>query len=119
MRRRVLVVDDEEAVRYVLEDSLGEVYEVSGADNGAGALGKLDGFRPDVVLVDFNMPGGGGVRAANEIRAVNPDVRLVAISADTSQSAMFDMSRAGAVGYLVKGASDEEIVRVIRSAARF
>jgi DNA-binding NarL/FixJ family response regulator len=75
--------------------------------------------RPDVVLLDFNMPGGGGVRAAMQIREANPAIKLVAVSADDSQGAQYDMSRAGAVGYVVKGSPDEEIVRVIRSSARW
>ena len=62
------------------------------------------------------MPGGGGVRAATEIREGSPSIKLVAVSADDSQVAQYEMSRAGAVGYVVKGAPDDEIVRAIRSA---
>ena len=75
--------------------------------------------RPNVVLLDFDMPGGGGVRAAIEIREASPTTRIVALSADDSQAAQYDMSRAGAIGYVVKGAPDEEIVRAIRNAARW
>ena len=73
--------------------------------------------RPDVVVLDFDMPGGGGVRAATEIREASPTTRIVALSADGSQAAQYDMSRAGAVGYVVKGAPDERD-RPRRSAAR-
>ena len=65
------------------------------------------------------MPGGGGVRAATEIREGSPGIKLVAVSADDSQVAQYEMSRAGAVGYVVKGSPDDEIVRVIRSALRW
>ena len=75
--------------------------------------------RPNVVVLDFDMPGGGGVRAAIEIREASPTTRIVALSADGSQAAQYDMSRAGAIGYVVKGAPDEEIVRAIRNAARW
>ena len=71
------------------------------------------------MLLDFDMPGGGGVAAAVGIREANPTTRIVALSADDSQGAQYDMSRAGAVGYVVKGAPDEEIVRTIRSSARW
>ena len=64
------------------------------------------------MVLDFDMPGGGGVAAATAIREANPTTRIVALSADSSQGAQYDMSRAGAVGYLVKGAPDDEIVRV-------
>jgi PleD family two-component response regulator len=75
--------------------------------------------RPDVVLLDVDMPGGGGARAAVQIREQLPEVRIVAISADDSQSSQYDMMRAGAVGFLTKGSPDDEILRVIRSSARW
>ncbi len=70
-----------------------------------------------MVLLDVNMPGGGGARAAVDIREGLPDVKIVAISADDSQDSQYDMMRAGAVGFLAKGSSDDEILRVIRSSA--
>ena len=75
--------------------------------------------RPDVVLLDVDMPGGGGARAAVQIREALPDARIVAISADDSQANQYDMMRAGAVGFLSKGAPPEEILRVIRSSAKW
>ena len=69
------------------------------------------------MLLDVDMPGGGGARAAVEIREGLPEVRIVAISADDSQGSQYDMMRAGAVGFVTKGASDDEILRVIRSSA--
>ena len=68
--------------------------------------------RPDIVLLDVNMPGGGGARAAVEIREGLPDVKIVAISADDSQGSQYDMMRAGAVGFIAKGSPDDEILRV-------
>jgi CheY-like chemotaxis protein len=75
--------------------------------------------RPDVVLLDVDMPGGGGARAAVQIREGLPEARIVAISADDSQGTQYDMMRAGAVGFVTKGAPDDEILRVIRSSARW
>jgi DNA-binding NarL/FixJ family response regulator len=65
------------------------------------------------------MPCGGGVRAATLIREDNPAIKLVALSADDSAGAQYDMTRAGAVGFVHKGAGDEEILHVIRSSARW
>jgi two-component system chemotaxis response regulator CheY len=119
---RLLVADDDAAVRLTLaslakrDDGLELVGAAPDADQ-AIELAKLR--RPDVVLLDFDMPGGGGVRAAIDIRELLPGVRIVALSADESASAQLDMSRAGAVGYLVKGAADDEIIRTIRSAYRW
>ena len=119
---RLLIADDDPVVRLTLSALIARAsgLELVGeAENADGAIELAAHHRPDVVLLDFNMPGGGGVRAATEIREANPDVKLVAVSADASQGAQYDMSRAGAVGYVVKGSSDEEILRVIRSSARW
>jgi DNA-binding NarL/FixJ family response regulator len=92
---------------------------VGEAQDADEAIDLAASRRPDVVLLDVNMPGGGGLRAANDIREANPAVKVVALSADDSQGAQYDMTRAGAVGYVVKGSPDAEIVRVIRSSARW
>ena len=65
------------------------------------------------------MPRGGGPRAATEILRHAPDTRIVGLSGDDSQQARLDMNRAGAVGYIVKGAAPAEIVRAIQSSARW
>ena len=92
---------------------------VGEAEDATGAIELALRRRPDVVLLDVDMPGGGGARAAVEIREGLPNARIVAISADDSQNSQYDMMRAGAVGFLTKGASDDEILRVIRSSARW
>jgi len=119
---RIVIADDDAAIRLTLGALVGrtEGMEVVGeAEDADQAIEMAVRRRPDLVLLDFDMPAGGGVRAATEIREASPDTRLVAISADASQGAMLDMSRAGAVGYIVKGSPDEEVVRVIRSSARW
>jgi diguanylate cyclase (GGDEF)-like protein len=119
---RVLVADDDPMVLLTIaslierEPGFDLVGKAADADEAIELAARR---RPDVVLLDVNMPGGGGLRAANDIREANPGVKVVALSADDSQSAQYDMTRAGAVGYVVKGSSDEEIVRVIRSSARW
>jgi diguanylate cyclase (GGDEF)-like protein len=119
---RLLVADDDPMVRFTIaalierEPGLELICEAEDAEQAIEMAARR---RPDVVLLDVNMPGGGGLRAANEIREANPDVKIVALSADDSAGAQYDMTRAGAVGYVVKGSPDEEIVRVIRSSARW
>ena len=119
---RLLIADDDPTIRLVMsalvarQDDLELVGE---AEDATQAIELTARRRPDVVVLDFDMPGGGGVVAATAIREANPTTRIVALSADSSQGAQYDMSRAGAVGYLVKGAPDDEIVRVIRSSARW
>jgi diguanylate cyclase (GGDEF)-like protein len=119
---RILVADDDPMIRLTMaalierEPGLELVGQAEDADQAIEMAARR---RPDVVLLDVNMPGGGGLRAANDIRELNPAVKVVALSADDSQGAQYDMTRAGAVGYVVKGSPDEEIVRVIRSSARW
>jgi diguanylate cyclase (GGDEF)-like protein len=118
----VLVADDDAATRLTLKAVIAREprLELAGeADDAATAIELAERARPDLVLLDLDMPGGGGVRAADEIRARVPGARIVAISGDDSPDAMLAMSRAGAVGYLVKGAPPDEIVRALQSAARW
>src|SRR6185503_1181715 len=119
---RVLIADDDPMIRLTTSalidraDGLKLVGEAEDADEAIALAARR---RPDVVLLDFNMPGGGGVRAATQIREGNPEVKLVALSADNSAGAQYDMTRAGAVGFVSKGAGEDEILRVIRSSARW
>jgi diguanylate cyclase (GGDEF)-like protein len=119
---RLLVADDDPSIRLVLSALIGrhaDLELVGEAEDAQQAIELAARRRPDVVVLDFDMPGGGGVAAALAIREANPATRVVALSADGSQGAQYDMSRAGAVGYLVKGAPEDEILRVIRSSARW
>jgi diguanylate cyclase (GGDEF)-like protein len=119
---RLVIADDDPAIRLVMSSLIArqEDLELVGeAEDATQAIELAARRRPDIVVLDFDMPGGGGVTAAMAIREANPTTRIVALSADGSQGAQYDMSRAGAVGYLVKGAPDDEIVRVIRSSARW
>ena len=119
---RLLVADDDPVSRLMLGAIVKREpgFELVGEAEDAGQAVELAlRRRPDVVLLDVDMPGGGGARAAVEIREGLPEVRIVAISADDSQGSQYDMMRAGAVGFVTKGASDDEILRVIRSSARW
>jgi diguanylate cyclase (GGDEF)-like protein len=119
---RLLLADDDPVSRLMMSAIVKREagFELVGeAEDATGAIELALRRRPDVVLLDVNMPGGGGARAAVQIREALPDVRIVAISADDSQMNQYDMMRAGAVGFITKGASDEEILRVIRSSARW
>jgi two-component system chemotaxis response regulator CheY len=119
---RVLVADDDAMILLTLSSLIERepgLALVGRAEDADQAIELAARSRPDVVLLDVNMPGGGGLRAAVAIRDANPGVKVVAISADDSQAAQYDMTRGGAIGYVVKGAPDEEILRTIRSAARW
>jgi two-component system chemotaxis response regulator CheY len=119
---RLLVADDDPVSRLMLGAILKRepgIEVVAEAEDATQAVELAMRRRPHVVLLDVDMPGGGGVRAAVQIREALPEVRIVAISADDSQGTQYDMMRAGAVGFVIKGSSDDEILRVIRSSTRW
>jgi two-component system chemotaxis response regulator CheY len=119
---RVLIADDDPVITMLLTTIARHepTLELVGAAADADAAIELAVLRrPRVVILDLDMPGGGGTRAAIEIRQKAPDARIVGMSADDSPAAMLDMSRAGAVGFIVKGAPPAEIIRTIQSAARW
>jgi DNA-binding NarL/FixJ family response regulator len=115
-RIRVLVADDEESVRDVLEallDSEPEIDLIGAAADTETAIELACSRLPDVALVDVHMPGGGGARATREILRRSPPTRVVALSAHEDVSTVLTMLRAGAVGYVVKGDSTDEILSAI------
>jgi len=121
MATRVLLADDDADVL----QALGAVIESEPWLELVGAAGDVDGVielarlhRPDVALIDVKMPEGGGQRAVREIARCSPQTRMVAISAYDDRGSVFGMLRAGAVGYLVKGASANEICDTIARSLR-
>jgi DNA-binding NarL/FixJ family response regulator/EAL domain-containing protein (putative c-di-GMP-specific phosphodiesterase class I) len=116
---RVLVADDEPAMREVLADlirSADGLELVADAGDADAAIEAALRCRPRVAVVDVRMPGGGGQRVARELRAVAPEIAVLALSGFDDRGNVFEMLRAGASGYLVKGATAQEIVAAIRVA---
>jgi len=120
-RIRVMLAEDEPETREALAALLGaedELIVVGAAEDADGAIELARRERPEVALLDVRMPGGGGVRAAQEIRAANPEIRVLALSALDDKATVLEMLRSGAVGYLVKGASSDEILEAVRRSVR-
>jgi EAL domain-containing protein (putative c-di-GMP-specific phosphodiesterase class I)/ActR/RegA family two-component response regulator len=120
MPTTVLIADDQVEVREALELLVTSepTFELVGlAEDVDEAIALARRHHPDVALVDFKMPGGGGPRATREIRECSPGTRVLALSAYGDRSSVFQMLRAGAVGYLVKGASAEEVHAAIARSA--
>jgi len=118
----VIVVEDQpDLVRALGEliSSRPSLRLIGSADNVERGLELASEHRPDVALVDVKMPDGGGPRFTHEVRACSPDTRVVALSAYEDRSTVFEMLRAGAVAYLVKGtAAGSEILTTVERAAR-
>jgi DNA-binding response OmpR family regulator len=120
-RLRVLIADDEPEVREILINVVdGDPgLELAGvAADAEKAVEVARVTRPDVALLDVSMPGGGGARAALGIGWRSPMTHIVALSLHDDRATIVDMIRAGASGYVVKGASCDEILDALRWAAQ-
>jgi DNA-binding NarL/FixJ family response regulator len=117
---RVLICDDHPIVRAGLEALLGslpDVEVVAVVADGREAVREVVGLRPDVVILDLDMPGVGGIVATREIARVAPQVAVLVLTMYGDDDSVFSAMRAGARGYLVKGVEQEDILRAIRSVA--
>lgn len=120
MTVRVLVVDDHAHFRAGLRALLAtaDEIEVCGeAASGEEALTALARHQPDVVLLDLAMPGMGGIAATRRILETNPHVRVLVLSMADDDDSVFAALRAGARGYVLKGARRVEIIRAVRVVA--
>ena len=117
---RVVLADDHPMVRYgitaVLADAP-EVEVVGEAADGEALVEAVRELRPDVVVTDLDMPGVDGVEATKRLRASYPDVPVLVLTLHDEDESLFAALRAGARGYLLKGADRAELVRAILSVA--
>ncbi|WP_248960757.1 response regulator transcription factor [Sphaerisporangium perillae] len=119
-RIRVLIVDDHPMMRdglRALIASLTDVEVVGEAADGDGARREAQLARPDVVVMDLHMPGTNGVDATRAIVRSVPETRVLVLTMFEDDESVFAAMRAGASGYLIKGAQQDEITRAIRSVA--
>jgi two-component system KDP operon response regulator KdpE len=115
---KILIVDDDPQIRRVLKVILaGERYEHAEARSGEAALLQLREFRPDLVLLDLNMPGMGGLETCQEIREAS-DVPIIILSVRQQESEKVALLDAGADDYVTKPFGKEEVLARIRAALR-
>ncbi|RWR01963.1 response regulator [[Pantoea] beijingensis] len=114
----VLLVDDHELVRAgirrILEDIKG-ILVAGEAKCGEDAVKWCRSNNVDVVLMDMNMPGIGGLEATRKIVRFNPDIKIIMLTIHTENPLPAKVMQAGAAGYLSKGAAPQEVVNAIRS----
>jgi DNA-binding NarL/FixJ family response regulator len=118
---RVLIADDHAVVRVGLEqllESAEDITVVAVAADGEQAAGLAAECRPDVVLMDLSMPGLGGIEATRRIRAAEPTVHVVVLTSFSDRERILAALDAGALGYLLKDAEPDELLRGIRAAAK-
>lgn len=117
---RVLICDDQDVVREGLRSILGTapgIDVVALAENGARAVELFERHKPDVVLMDLNMPVMNGIQATRRLREKYPDARILALTTYDADEWVFDVIRAGAAGYLLKDTPRAELIRAIEGTA--
>ena len=117
---RVVIVDDHDLFRTGLRNLLEDqgVQVIGEAAGGAEAVRIVRELAPEVVVMDLNMPGMGGVDATRHISGIAPLTRVVMLTISDQDSDVMDAILAGACGYLLKDSRIEELMAGIRAAAR-
>ncbi|NIS79034.1 MAG: response regulator [Anaerolineales bacterium] len=120
MAIRLILVDDHEVVRSglrMLLESETDVEIVGEFGTAHEALKALPSLNPDVVLMDIGLPDLSGIDASTEIKRLQPDTAIVALTIHEDEEYFFKMLEAGASGYVPKRAAPEELLTAIRAAA--
>lgn len=118
---RILIADDHQLIRKglsVLLASLPGLEVVGEAASGEEALARALELLPDVILMDIQMPLGNGVEATRRILARAPSIGVLMLTMFDDDESVFMAMRAGARGYVLKGADQEELARAVRAVAR-
>ena len=102
VRRRLLLVDDEPLILEVLTEHFKGDYDVETALNGADALGALLRGRPDVVLLDINMPRMNGIEVLKDIKQIDASIAVIMVTANEQVNLAADALKSGAFGYVPK-----------------
>jgi DNA-binding NtrC family response regulator len=117
MSSRILIVDDEPKIRTILSTILAdEGYTVKTAENGEDALAVVDGFDPQLILMDQNMPGMDGIQTMARMRDREPGRTIIILTAFGSIPLAVEAMKMGAYDYIAKPFDNEELLLVIRRA---
>jgi DNA-binding NarL/FixJ family response regulator len=120
-RVRVLLAEDHQLVRAGIRsllEQMPDVDVVGEADNGRAALNLIESSSPDIVLMDVGMPEMNGLEATRRVTASFPSVSVLILSMHANPEYVIQALRAGAKGYLIKGASVEELQMAVRALQR-
>ena len=115
---RVVLVDDHGIFRSGVRSELGRQVEVVGeAEDVQPAIKLISELKPDVVLLDVHLPGGGGQAVIESVKSSNPEVKFLALSASDAPEDVIAVIRAGARGYVTKTISTAELADAVRRVA--
>lgn len=118
MRTRVLLADDHSMFRQALKNMLEKnpnIEVVGEADDGVTLVQMVANTPADVVCMDIGMPRMNGIEATKRILAINPEIKVIGLSARTDRDFVLDMLKAGASGYVTKTETGDELLRAISS----
>jgi len=117
---RLLIADDHALFREGLRalfSALPDIEVMGEAADGEAAIIQVDALKPDVVLMDINMPGVNGIDATRKILSTHPNLGIIMVTMLEDDASVFAAMRAGARGYVLKGAHHDEILQAIRAVA--
>jgi DNA-binding NarL/FixJ family response regulator len=117
---RILIADDHPLFRDGLRgllDSVADTEVVGEATTGDEVIARATELQPDIVLMDIKMPGMNGIDATREIGRTSPHIGVLVVTMYEDDDSVFSAMRAGARGYLLKGANQAEMLRAIRAVA--
>lgn len=115
---RIFLADDHAVVRKGLETLIGthdDMQVVGTAVNGAEAVDQAARLQPDVILLDLQMPHKTGLEAIVDIKASDPKARILVLTSFSDDSTVFSAIKAGALGYILKDSSPQELIQAIRN----
>lgn len=116
----VLVADDHTLFRagvHALLDLFPDIQVVGEASSGAETILKSEALQPDIILMDIQMPGVNGIEATRRILQASPNIGIIVVTMFEDDDSVFAAMRAGARGYILKEADQEEMLRAIRGVA--
>jgi DNA-binding NarL/FixJ family response regulator len=116
----IVIAEDHPLYRRALADLLGGQADwqvVAEVEDGAGAVTAAHATQPDVVVMDLKLPGLDGIAATRRIVAASPHIAVLVLTMYDDDASVFEALRAGARGYLLKGADQSEIVRAVADVA--
>lgn len=116
-RIRVLIADDHHVVRgglRALLETEEDIVVVGEASDGVEAVLKMRSLNPDVLLLDLVMPRKNGIEAIQDIKHENPEARILVLTSFSDDDKVFAAIKAGALGYLLKDSSTQELIQAIR-----
>ena len=118
---RILIVDDQKIVREgikILLEKSADIEIIGDAVDGNEGLKKVELLKPDIVMLDINMPGISGLAVAKKIRFQFPEIKIIMLSSHEDEEYVKKATEAGAKGYLLKDASSQELEWSIRLVNR-